>query len=247
MDAASTHPNSCHHPNFTLLTDFKFARGRARHHGLLPPPPHRRRQPAEPRPLAGWPARRRRGTARRAHAPSRHAAHLAPRSPTPVRPWCLAVLQTISLSATDGSMACEENLVPHKLRQHPNLNCKDVQWHPQQATQLATGSSSGARLRAKAVTTYNKGCNHLQPARVAVQASAPRAAALDSLAPTPTSPQALSHPPPPGQALYCCGTSRVAPTTSCYARSPGTRAPSTASATCRRRRRGCSAAHKTAR
>ena len=43
-------------------------------------------------------------------------------------------------------MACEENLVPHKLRQHPNLNCKDVQWHPQQATQLATGSSSGTVL-----------------------------------------------------------------------------------------------------
>ena len=56
------------------------------------------------------------------------------------------VLQTISLSAEDGSMACEENLVPHKLRQHPNLNCKDVQWHPQQATQLATGSSSGTVL-----------------------------------------------------------------------------------------------------
>ena len=43
-------------------------------------------------------------------------------------------------------MVCEENLVPHKLRQHPNLNCKDVQWHPQQATQLATGSSSGTVL-----------------------------------------------------------------------------------------------------
>ena len=56
------------------------------------------------------------------------------------------MLQTISLSAEDGSMVCEENLVPHKLRQHPNLNCKDVQWHPQQATQLATGSSSGTVL-----------------------------------------------------------------------------------------------------
>ena len=56
------------------------------------------------------------------------------------------VLQTISLSAEDGSMACEENLVPHKLRQHPNLNSKDVQWHPHQATQLATGASSGTVL-----------------------------------------------------------------------------------------------------
>ena len=52
----------------------------------------------------------------------------------------------LSLSAEDGSMACEENLVPHKLRQHPNLNSKDVQWHPHQATQLATGASSGTVL-----------------------------------------------------------------------------------------------------
>ena len=57
----------------------------------------------------------------------------------------MAVLQIITLNAKDGSLKYDENLLLHT-RKHVNLSCNDVHWNPQQAAQLATGSTTGSVL-----------------------------------------------------------------------------------------------------